>query len=217
MQISRIRTILTSAYVTGMLVSAMPVVRHDAQLASAVNLDKMIAGLQTAGFTAASSQAQVIVPPAVTTDPGAQTEEPVITEELMARLVKRALSAQKDSLIDAAVCKPLTICDGTADIPAKQIAATENTVGKHIVAVPTKQGSKDIVVFLKRSDTLIDVYLTDRTGKLRAAAVNDTAGVRLVTNESVADKYRAQMKYLASLANQLPPPSTTVASNQAGS
>lgn len=215
MQMSRMRTILTSAYITGMLTSAMPVARHDAQLASAVNLDKMIAGLQTAGFTAASAQTQVLVPSVTVTDPGAQTEDPVMTEELMARLIKRALESQKDAQISANVCKTLAICDGAADMPAKQISRTDNAT-KHVIAVPLKEGSKDIVTFIKRSDTDIDVFLTDKTGKLRAAAYFDGTTVTLRTNESAADKYKAQMKYLASLANQLPP-STTVASNQPGS
>ena len=75
--------------------------------------------------------------------------------------------------------------------------------GKHAFIVPIKDGSKDIVIIFARGEVL-DVYLTDRSGVLRAAAIFDLAGIRLITNEQAALKYQSEMPLFAKGAEELP-------------
>ena len=129
--------------------------------------------------------------------------DPVMTQELMARLIKRTLASKKDFAIPAATCSVFNLCEAGHDLPAKQVSKTVPE-GKHVVMVPLKEGAKDVVIaFLQERHA--EIYLTDGSGKLRAAAIGDRAGVRLITNEAAAEKFKAELALFAKEAAALPP------------
>ena len=68
---------------------------------------------------------------------------PVMTDELMARLIKYTLSDPETSSVPGPLCKVLDRCDGTADLPIK---FAQEKVGEvvHLFGVPPQAGSKDI-------------------------------------------------------------------------
>ena len=72
--------------------------------------------------------------------------------------------------------------------------------------------SKDII-FAVKHDTALEAYLTDKTGKLRAAAVLDKDGAHLITNEKAAAKFKAELSLFAGEAADLPPSGTAVPGN----
>ncbi len=142
---------------------------------------------------------------ALAQSPRTSAPEPVISEELMARLIKRTLASHEDAWINASICALVAMCDGTSDAPARRIWATRPD-GIHTIAVPLKEGSKDIVVSFEH-DNVYEFYLTDKTGSLRAAAISNVTleGLRLITNEQAAEKFKAEMQLMAKMAKKLPP------------
>jgi hypothetical protein len=56
--------------------------------------------------------------------------------------------------------------------------------------------------------------MTDKSGVLRAAAIFDKNGSRLITNEQAADKYQSEMQRFAKIAQDLPPTGTSPGKNQ---
>lgn len=106
------------------------------------------------------------------------------------------------------------MCDGTGDLAAKQIIATKPD-GKHYVEIPSNEASKDIIITFKHADGSMEFYLTDKSGNLRAAATSGPRGdgLRLITNEQAAEKFKAEMRILAKLAEGLPPTGTAAAGN----
>lgn len=217
-----LRTILISAYLSAMLTSSIIHVRGNVVLAGAIDstvarqvLQSAVAGLSSEGWaTSATIPATVAMPTTVMSGiPAPQAANPVISEELMARLIKRTLANEKDTWIIAPLCRIFGMCDGTANMPVKQITATQPD-GKHHIEVPLKEGSKDIVVTFNNGSVL-EHYLTDKSGNLRAAATSslDGSGLRLLTNEQAAEKFKAEMRILAKLAEKLPPTGTAVAGN----
>lgn len=142
-----------------------------------------------------------------------EDHDPVMNAELMARLMTRTLASKKPTVLGKDIAKTFGISDGTADVPVLQVSEPLPE-GKHLFIVPIQAGSKDVVIVFKRTDIVYyDLYLTDKTGVLRAAAVMDDAGVRLITNEQAAEKYKAELKLFAKLAQELPPAGTAVAGN----
>jgi hypothetical protein len=142
---------------------------------------------------------------------GTPAPEPIISEELMARLIQRTLASEKEAILSAGICAIFAICDGTSDMPAKQIVNTQPD-GRYAFFVPLRQGSTDIIVAVRHpseppSADVIDSYLTDRNGSLRAAAISEFPGPRhrLITNEQAAENFTAVMQFLATLAEKLPP------------
>jgi hypothetical protein len=154
--------------------------------------------------TSASTWAQSPRPPG---------QEPIISEELMARLIKFTMASDKDAWINPRTCATLGICDGTGNMPVKRIVATQPD-GQHHFMVPLKVGSKDIIVAFKLTDIVVNWYLTDKSGNLRAAAVLDSTGIRLITNEQAAEKFKAAMQLLAKLAEKVPPTGTAAPGNK---
>jgi hypothetical protein len=138
--------------------------------------------------------------------------EPVMTEELMGRMIKRTLASKKPTVMNMKISGIFGINDGKADIPVKQVSETVPE-GKHVFVVPLKEGSKDVVLMFARGK-VVEVYLTDKTGVLRAAAIFDLAGIRLITNEQAADKYNAELALFAKGAEQLPPTETSPGKNK---
>ncbi len=217
-----LRTIMISAYLSAMLTSSLVHVRGNVVLAGAIDptaareaLQSAVDGLNAEGWAvSAPIPTTVALPTAVVSEIRTpQVADPIITEELMARLIKRAFASSKDWVIEADVCAIFAMCDGTRDMPARQILATKPD-GKHYVQVPLKEGSKDIIITFWHDD-VIETYLTDKSGTLRAAAISDGAGdgLRLITNEQAAEKFKAEMRIMAKLAEQLPPTGAAVAGN----
>src|SRR5688572_15399705 len=101
--------------------------------------------------------------------------DPVMTDELMGRLITRTLASKKDAEIDMKISGIFGINDGKAHVPVKKIGETAPE-GKHVFIIPVKEGSKDIVVLFNRGE-VIEAYLTDRSGVLRAAAIFDATGI----------------------------------------
>ncbi len=221
MKIRRIRTLMISAYLTAMLASSLAPVRGDVALAGAIDsaaarqaLQSAIAELNVGGWAPpVTAPANVTVPPAASVPaPVIPPADPVISQELMARLIKRTLASKKEAVIIAQLCAAFDLCDGTGDIPAKQVSTTEPD-GKHFFSMPIREGSQDIIIALKRTDVTF-VYLTDKSGKLRAAMILDpVAGDRMIPNEQAAEKFKAELRLFAKLAQDLPPTGTEVAGN----
>ena len=222
MKTRRLTTILTSAYLSAMLATSMAPIRSDATLAATIDpmaaqkaLLSAMNGLEATGWLAASTTgippaAQVTPAPVPANNPPPKTD-PVMTEELMARMIKYGRENQKISTINSRLCKILDLCDGTADMQIKLLRG-DLTDALHYFAVPLDPNSKDILILVK-GPTTIDAYLTDKTGTLRAAAILEQNGARLITNEKAAEKFKAEMTQYAKEAAALPPTGTAVAGN----
>lgn len=221
MKIRRTRAIMISAYLSAMLASSVAPVRSDVALAGAVDptaarkaLQSAIAELNVGGWApSVTAPANVPVPPAAGIPaPVVPQSDPVISQELMARLIKRTMASKKEGGIAARTCAALAICDGSGDIPAKHVSTTQPD-GKHSFLIPSKEGSTDIVVALKQADFTY-FYLTDKSGKLRAAVITDLTGAaRVIPNEGAEEKFKAELQLFAKLAEDLPPTGTAVAGN----
>ena len=99
------------------------------------------------------------------------------------------------------------ICDGAILMPAKQVSTTKPD-GKHYFVLPFKEGSKDILIIFKSpSGEVVNSYLTDKSGALRAVATSglNSAGLRLIPNEQAAEKFKAELALFAREAADLPP------------
>jgi hypothetical protein len=83
---------------------------------------------------------------------------------------------------------------------------TQLTVGNeiHLFGMPLEADSKDIVIMVTNPNT-VSAYLTDRTGKLRAAAITEKNGARLIANEGAAENFKAELVLFAKKAAELPP------------
>jgi hypothetical protein len=208
-------TILTSAYLSAMLTSSLAPIHNNAIFAAAVDpsaaqkaVQNAVSGLDAAGWAAAVAATPAPVPPvpkSVPVDPTPKVE-PIISEELMARLIARTLASKKPNTMGTRLSKIFGINDGTVDIPAKEVSE-KTPEGKHLFIVPTQGGSKDIIIAFKRADNAYgEYYLTDKTGVLRAAAIMEGDTEHLITNEQAAAKYKAELELFAKLAKDLPPP-----------
>ena len=133
----------------------------------------------------------------------APAQEPVMNAELMARLIKYIRSGKSVGSITAKLCKVLEVCDGTNTMSLK-MAKSDVTDGGHYIALPLNADSKDVFFLVEHPD-VIHAYLMDKTGKLRVAAISDGTGVRLITNEKAAVKFKAELALFAKeAAEQLP-------------
>lgn len=211
-------TILTSAYLSAMLTSSVSPIRNSSIFAAAVDptapqqaFKNAVSGLDAAGWAAAVAGTPVPVPPAPKNMPAAPSQtDPVMSEDLMARLIKFTLSEDSATVLDKRVSKIFGINDGTTDAPIRQ-ASEPVPEGKHYFIVV--DGSKDIVIAFWRADTgRVNFYLTDKTGVLRAAAIRHN-GVWLITNEQATEDYKNELKLFAKLAKDLPPTGAAVAGN----
>ena len=127
----------------------------------------------------------------------------ILTEELMGRLLKLAHGLEETRTMGASLCKALDLCDGTKDIPVKLLVS--DVAGHYFGVRPDDLDGKNIVIGVLL-DKNVEVYLTDKTGKLRIAAFNDKEGMRLMPNEKAAAKFQAELALFAKeAADQLPP------------
>ncbi len=212
MKTRRLATILTSAYLSAMLASSVAPIRSNATFAAAVDplaaqkaLQSAVNGLNAAGWAPASASVPVAIPPAAiaSSNNPPPKPEPVMTEELMARLIKYTRNVRGTGTIAARICKVLDLCDGTKDMPLK-LAKSDSTDGMHYFGLPLDVDSKDILIVVKR-DTIMEAYLTDKTATLRAAAISENGVAHLITNERAAAKFQAELSLFAGEAATLPP------------
>ena len=222
MKTRRLTAILTSAYLSAMLATSVAPIRSDATLAATIDpmaaqkvLQSAVNGLNATGWLAAATieappAAQATPAPIPANDPTPKAD-PVMTEELMARLIKYGRGTQGPSRLDKRLCKVLDLCDGTADM-ALMLLQGDLTDAEHFFGLPLDRNSKDVLIMVKR-DTVVECYLTDKTGTLRAAAIIENKVAHLITNEKAAEKYVAEMTQYAKEASTLPPTGTAVAGN----
>jgi len=208
-------TILTSAYLSAMLTSSLAPIRNNTIFAAAVDptaaekaLQNAVSGLDVAGWAASATATPVIPPPAFqSAGPNTQPKaDPVMTEELMARLIKIAHTQPPAEFgaVSRKVCSIFNLCDGSANMPTK-VLETENPTGTFF-AIPTTPGSKDIFLIKKLADGHLEAYLTDKSFRLRAAAISISGTpAYLITNEKAAEKFKAVLSHLAREASDLPP------------
>lgn len=222
MKTNRLATILTSAYLSAMLATSVAPIRSDATLAAAIDpmaaqkaFQNAVIGLDAAGWLAASTAG---TPPAAQATPApvpaknpASKADPVMTEELMMRMVIFAQSNEEIGSVRAKMCKILNLCDGTENMPLRLLKG-DLTDADHYFAIPLDPKSKDILIMVE-GNKILTAYLTDKTGKLRAAGVLQNGVAHLVTNESVAEKFAAELKQYAKEAGDLPPTGTAAAGN----
>lgn len=216
-----ITAVLTSAYLSAMLTSSLAPIRNNAIFAATVDpsaaqkaLQNAVSGLDAAGWAAAvastpspSQSAPAPVPVKVT-----PKTDPVMTEELMARLLKYARGLEPKSTLSPGFCKVLNLCDGTKDLPLKLAESEVATEGRHYIGVTAEPDSKDVLIVVIRP-THVEVYLTDKSGRLRAAAVSENNPAHLITNEQAEKKFKAELSMFAGEAATLPPTGTAVAGN----
>ena len=145
---------------------------------------------------------------------------PVMTEELMARLVIYARGDETNGSVTAKISKVFDLNDGTQDLPLK---LGESDIGDHFIGVPLQLDSKDILILVghypsgetpNKSWRVIEAYLTDKTCKLRAAAVLENGVARLITNEKAAEKFKAELALFAKEADEQLPPTKTIPANK---
>jgi hypothetical protein len=222
MKTRRLTTILTSAYVSAMLASSVAPIRSDATLAATIDpmaaqkaLQSAVSSLDAAGWLAASTTgAPVTTQPTPKSTPANNPPPkpiPLTTAEWMARLIKFTHASPTVGVINPKLCAVLELCDGTKDMPL-MIVKSDATDRALYFALPRDANSKDIVILTLTPD-VDTAYLTDKTGKLRAAAVSDRTGVRLIINEKAAKQYKAEIEILAKEAEGLPPSATPAPGN----
>src|SRR5687767_5628922 len=127
--------------------------------------------------------------------PSAAAPASEMNEELMARLIKYTRDVKETGALSARICKVLDLCDGARDMPLKY-AVSDYDDGIHYFGLRPEAHAKDILIVVKR-DTIMEVYLTDKTGKLRAAAISENGTARLVTNEQAAAKFKTELALFA--------------------
>ncbi|MBI4061974.1 MAG: hypothetical protein HY403_11160 [Elusimicrobia bacterium] len=220
MKTRRLARILTSAYLSAMLTSSAEPIRRSTILATAIDplaapraLQGAMNGLNAAGWGPASTPASAVVPSGVVVSRNNPPLKAVaaMNEELMGRLIKFTLDDPHTGTVTARICKVLDLCDGSRDMPLK-LSKSSLADGIHYFGVPPEAGSEDILIMLKR-DTVIEAYLTDKTAKLRAAAILENGAARLITNERAAGKFAAELALFAKEALDLPPTGASVAGN----
>lgn len=211
--------ILTSAYLSAMLTSGLAPIRGNSILASAVNhaaaqkaLQSVLSSVSANGWAAASTSTPVPLPLAPQATSSVQPKaNPIMNDELMARLIKLAKAQEQHGSLGVAICSIFNLCTGPEDMPVK-LLETENP-GGHFFMMPTFPGATDIIIGKDNGGGNLECYLTDKTFKLRAAAVTTRAGAVLITNEKAAEKYKAELALFAKEAADLPPTGTAVAGN----
>jgi len=171
-----------------------------------------VSGLDASDWPAAAAATSVSQPMPTMTMGAAPKADPAMTDELMGRLIKYVKSAPNISTVDAPTCKIHGLCDGTGDLSLRTAESeTATDGGKHWFSMPANADSKDILI-LRMTPGMMESFLTDKTGKLRAAAVQTNGVARLITNEKAAEQFKKEMAlFAAEAASSLPPTGTPVA------
>jgi hypothetical protein len=136
----------------------------------------------------------------------------VMTEELMSRLILYTLASKKESMIEADHCAIFSMCSGTIDLPAKRISTRDLNGIKHYFVVSLAKDSSDIIIQFFNNNILYS-YLSDKSGNLRAAAICNENGCRLIMNELATEKFKIEMQFWAKTSAELPPTGIAEKSN----
>lgn len=188
-------TLLMSAYLSAMLATSVASSRQGAEFAGTIDL---------AAVTGAVSPASAMTPP--------PELDPKTARERMARLLAYVNALEYDgSTIGLRLCVPLNLCDGKQPFHIR-LGKGDAKPGNHYLGVRADAKTKDVIIMVITGG-VVEVYLTDATGVLRAAAVQDEKGARIVTNESAAAKYKAELDAFLEEAAVLPPTGQAVAGN----
>lgn len=176
-------------------------------------LQTALTGLDAAGWPAASEAASVSQPlPTIVAKNGPPKAESVMTEELMARLIKYTRGVEAMSSVSKQTCKIFDLCDGKDSMPTQSAEAETMTDGAtHFFAMSRIPDSKEILFLRVSNDIGLESFLTDKTGKLRAAAIQKDGVARLIPNEEAAAQYAKELALFAREAADLPPTGTAVA------
>ncbi len=129
---------------------------------------------------------------------------PVMNEELMTRLIKYTRALPEEGEMIPKLCTVFDLCDGTKGLPLKIAESDKNADGRYLFGLPLDPNSKDILIMVNQPK-IAYAYLTDKIGRLRAAAISDANGVHLITNEEAAEKFKAALTLFAGEATALPP------------
>lgn len=203
--------ILTSAYLSAMLTSGLAPIRPSVIFAAAIDpsaLQNAIAAMTGNGWAAPAMDTPMPLAPQAVASIQTPKADPVMTDELMARLLAFVATQDDPGTLNKNICVLLKICDGKADLSVRQLE-TGRPAGLWFM-VPAAAGSKDVIVAYKNPDGSADAYLTDKTYKLRAAVhAGDTYD--LVPNEKAAARFKAALSHLArEAAEDLPPTGAAV-------
>lgn len=127
----------------------------------------------------------------------------VMTQELMGRLVTYTQNGALTSLA-LPLCKALGVGNGTHPIPLRSVASDARD-GKHYFALSLVPKSKDIFILVVRGNR-VEAYLTDRSAKLRRAAVFENEKARTESHQAASPRFHAELSIFAKeAAAQLPP------------
>lgn len=218
----KIRRVATSACLSAILAVSITPVRGHATVGAPIHplaaqqaFQSAANGFGAAGWAAPSAAeiASIPLPESKKSAPAnTQTKtDPVMTEELMARLIKITRTFVKIGSVAAPTCEVLGLCDGTAPMPLKMAEAEIMTDGaEHLFCIPPNGDSTNILI-LRITNNALESFLTDNTGKLRAAAVQTNGVARLITNEKAAEQFKKELALFAAEAAGLPPTGTAVA------
>lgn len=207
----RLTPILTSAYLSAMLTSGLAPIRPSVIFAAAVDPMAAQKVLQNAVSAMASSgwALPTAMPSPLPSSPQASASsqipkaDPVMTAELMARIISFAKSQEGHGLLDAKICAVFKLCTGTADLPVRQLE-TENPEG-HYFMMPTPADSTDIIIVKRNADGSLDCWLTDKTYKLRAAAISRNGVISVIATEKALESFKSELALMAREASTLPP------------
>lgn len=220
MKTRSLSTILMSAYLSAMLASSVVPMAGNVTLAGAVNpsaaqaaFREALVGSQNAGWAVAAADipAPPKAEPQILTLRAAPAGDPLISDEMLARLLKQMADQDKPGTIPAGVCSLFKLCDGTAKLPVRMVQTT-NPKGDYM-AKPWDGFPNTIVVARRMEDGTVQFYLTDKvTRKLLAAASSINGVATELQIASVNPTYEAALSHLAKEAADLPPAGTSVAS-----
>lgn len=208
----------TSAFLCALLAASLtPCAGHAAvasmntPLAAQKAFQSALRGLDASGWPAAAEAASVSQPvPTIVPQTAPPKADAVMTEELMARLIKYTKAVTISSSVDKDTCRIFDLCDGTASLPLQSAEAdTPTDGGVHNFSIPLKFPND--ILFLRMTPGKLESFLTDKTGKLRAAAVKSNGVARLITNEKAAEQYQKELALFAREAADLPPTGAVVA------
>jgi hypothetical protein len=135
--------------------------------------------------------------------------EPLMTPELMDRLIARVLTAKNVGVLEKQVSGMLGLNDGTVEMPAKQLQKRIGDV-KHVILVLLDRPALMFFLVLHEKPgeaEYADIYVTDRSTVLRHAMVADVKnGLRRLSLAEAQSNYQAELKIFAAVAAALPPP-----------
>lgn len=206
----RLTPILTSAYLSAMLTSGLAPIRPSVIFAAAVDpmaaqkvLQNAVSAMASSGWALPTAMPSPLPSfPQVSASTQIPKADPVMTAELMSRIINFAKSQEGHGLLDAKICAVLKLCNGTADLPVRQLE-TENPEG-HYFMMPTPADSTDIIIVKRNADGL-DIWLTDRTFKLRMAAISRNGVASVIANEKALESFKSELALMAREASTLPP------------